>query len=177
LFFHGCSLYRQVVQVPLLIVGKNGVPTGRRVAEPVSQCDLPATIVDLLGFGRDGTFPGQSLTRYWNHPDQGASIIPEPLFMETIKPEMLANQGREPAAKGPMKSLVAGGLHYIHSADGVEELYILESDPEEKQNIATASNAGPVLERLRAALGLTLKKGRRPDAGVKAVAGRESNRR
>jgi arylsulfatase A-like enzyme len=169
LFFHGCSLYRQLVQVPLLIVGKNGVPADRRVAEPVSQCDLPATIVDLLGFGRDGTFPGQSLTRYWNHPDQNASTIPEPLFMETIKPEMLANQGREPAAKGPMKSLVAGGLHYIQRADGLEELYILESDPEEKFNVAGASDVQPVLEGLRAALGLTLKKGRRPERGVNAA--------
>src|SRR5262249_42158952 len=44
LFFHGCSLYRQVVQVPLVIVGTKAFPVGRTVAEPVSLCDLPATV-------------------------------------------------------------------------------------------------------------------------------------
>ncbi len=43
LFFHGGSLYRQLVQVPLLIMGKKGIPVGRTVAEPVSLRDLPAT--------------------------------------------------------------------------------------------------------------------------------------
>ena len=35
LFFHGCSLYRQLVEVPLVIVDPNVVPAGRVVAEPV----------------------------------------------------------------------------------------------------------------------------------------------
>src|SRR5262249_37019911 len=41
LFFHGCSLYRQLVQVPLVIVDRKGVPAGRVVFEPVSLCDVP----------------------------------------------------------------------------------------------------------------------------------------
>ena len=52
--------------------------------------------------------------------------------METGKPLGLMNQGREPVAKGPMKSLVAEGMHYIRMADGREELYFLKSDPEEQ---------------------------------------------
>ena len=43
--------------------------------------------------------------------------------METGKPLGLTNQGREPVARGPMKSLVAEGMHYIRRADGIEELY------------------------------------------------------
>jgi hypothetical protein len=46
------------------------------------------------------------------------------------------NQGREPAAKGPMQSLIAGGMHYIRSADGFEELYSLRDDPQEFTNLA-----------------------------------------
>ena len=113
LFFHGCSLYRQLVQVPLVIVDNKSVPSGRVVAEPVSLCDVPATVVDLLGLGRDAPFPGRSLTRFWRRPSQAVVPPAEPLLMETGKPELLTNQGREPAAKGPMKSLVAGGMHYI----------------------------------------------------------------
>ena len=73
LFFHGCSLYRQLVQVPLVIVDNKGVPSDRVVAEPVSLCDVPATVVDLLGLGRDAPFPGRSLTRFWRRPDQAVS--------------------------------------------------------------------------------------------------------
>jgi len=158
LFFHGCSLYRQLVQVPLVIVDNKGAPSTRVVAEPVSLCDVPATVIDLLGLGRDAPFPGRSLTRFWRRPDQAVSPPADPLLMETGKPELLTNQGREPAAKGPMKSLVARGMHYIRTADGLEELYMLNSDPEERLNLAGSPNAQAVLERFRNTLGLMLKK-------------------
>ena len=60
----------------------------------------------------------------------------DPLLMETTKPELLINGGREPAAKGPMKAVVAAGMHYIQMADGSEELYNIDSDVEEKVNLA-----------------------------------------
>jgi arylsulfatase A-like enzyme len=149
LFFHGCSLYRQLVQVPLVIVDKVGVPSARVVADPVSLCDLPATVVGLLGLERGAPFPGRSLAGYWRGPGPADSGGAEPLLMETGKPELLANQGREPAAKGPMKSLIARGMHYIRTADGQEELYLLSTDPDEKFNIAGAPNAQPMLVRFR----------------------------
>ena len=65
LFFHGCSLYRQLVGVPLVIVDPKGVPAGRVVAEPVSLRDIPATVVDLLGLAGAAPFPGRSLARFW----------------------------------------------------------------------------------------------------------------
>ena len=158
LFFHGCSLYRQLVQVPLVIVDNKATPSARVIAEPVSLCDLPATIVDLLGLGRDAPFPGRSLTRLWHRPDRAVSPPAEPLLMETGKPELFANQGREPAAKGPMKSIVARGMHYIRTADGLEELYELSTDPEEKVNMAGLPAAQIILERFRNTLGLMKKR-------------------
>jgi len=154
LFFHGCSLYRQLVQVPLVIVDKVRVPAARAIAEPVSLCEIPATVVDLLELGRDAPFPGRSLARYWRRPAQADSAPSEPLLMETGRPEFFTNQGREPAAKGPMQSLVAGGMHYIRTADGLEELYILNIDPEEKLNMAGSPNARAALERFRETLRL-----------------------
>jgi arylsulfatase A-like enzyme len=158
LFFHGCSLYRQLVQVPLVIVGPTGVPAGRVVAEPVSLRDIPATIVELLGPGRDAPFPGRSLARYWRGDPEPAGSRPEPLLMETTKPIVLTNEGREPTAKGPMKSLVAGGMHYIQSGDGSEELFNLSSDPAEWLNLTSGSRAGEVLRRFRASLAAMMRK-------------------
>ena len=80
--------------------------------------------------------------------------------METDKPDLLTNQGREPAAKGPMKALVAGGMHYIRSGDGSEELYALEVDPEERTNLAGFPDARESLEGFRGALRSMLR--RRP---------------
>jgi arylsulfatase A-like enzyme len=159
LFFHGCSLYRQLVQVPLLIVGKKGIPAGRTVAESVSLCDVPATVIDLLGLGPDHPFAGRSVARYWRSPDQeDVRVVADPLLIETTKPELLTNGGREPAAKGPMKAVVAAGMHYIHMADGSEELYNMNSDVEEKINLAHESSTWPVLLQFRNVLGLLLKK-------------------
>jgi arylsulfatase A-like enzyme len=158
LFFHGCSLYRQLVHVPLVIVDPGVVPTDRMITEPVSLRDLPATVVDLLGLSREAQFPGQSLTRFWNRPDRAFLSPAEPLLMETGKPLFLTNEGREPAASGPMKALVAGGLHYIRSGDGSEELYNLETDRNEQNNLAGIPSAAATLQSFRAALGWMLSK-------------------
>jgi arylsulfatase A-like enzyme len=158
LFFHGNSLYRQALQVPLVIVGKKGVPVDRAVGEPVGLSDIPATVIDLLGLGRDQAFPGRSVTRYWQPRTPGVSVAANPLLMETTTPVFLANDGREPAAKGPMKAVVAAGMHYIHLADGTEELFNLNADVEEKANLANDADVLPVLLQFRNLLGLMLKK-------------------
>jgi arylsulfatase A-like enzyme len=158
LFFHGNSLYRQLVQVPLVIVEPGRVPAGRVVAEPVSLRDVPATVVDLLGLGREAPFPGRSMAGFWSPDRPPAGPPDEPLLMETSKPLTLTNQGREPVAKGPMVALVAENLHYIRMGDGSEELYSLGADPEERFNWAGAATPREVLPRFRARLEAMLRK-------------------
>jgi arylsulfatase A-like enzyme len=158
LFFHGCSLYRQVVGVPLVIVDPKGVPAGRVVAEPVSLRDIPATVADLLGLPRGTPFPGRSLARLWAGNEPAKAPADEPLLMEIGRPLVLMNQGREPVAKGPMKALVAEGMHYIRSADGLEELYLLKSDSQEQNNLAMYSFASESLQRFRARMQAMVKK-------------------
>jgi arylsulfatase A-like enzyme len=158
LFFHGCSLYRQLVGVPLVILDPKGVPAGRVVAQPVSLRDIPATVVDLLGLAANAPFPGGSLARFWAGKEPAGASPGEPLLMETGKPLSLTNQGREPVAKGPMKSLIAEGLHYIRAADGFEELYLLSSDPEERSNLSAYAFAAEPLKRFRTTLSAMLNK-------------------
>ncbi len=68
------------------------------------------------------------------------------------------NQGREPVAKGPMSSVVAAGMHYIREADGREELFLLDSDPEEGRNMGDSSAAAAVLHQFRQDLLLLFKR-------------------
>jgi arylsulfatase A-like enzyme len=174
LFFHGCSLYRQLVEVPLVILDPKRMPAGRTVAEPVSLRDLPATVFDLLGLGRDAAFPGRSLGRFWDPGGEEASPTFEPLLIETERPTLLSNQGREPAARGPMKALVAGGMHYIRSGDGREELYVLEIDPEEQSDAAGLPDARDVLQGFRGSLRSIL---RAREEGARRTAGPVVDRR
>jgi arylsulfatase A-like enzyme len=158
LFFHGCSLYRQLVQVPLVIIDPVRVPAGRVIAEPVSLRDVPATVVDLLALGTDAPFPGRSLTRFWmSKNDQAASSPDETLLIETGTPLMMTNQGREPVARGPMKSLIGWGMHYIRAGDGAEEFFNLASDPDERSNAADLPNAQGAIVRFRDRLSSMLK--------------------
>jgi hypothetical protein len=48
-----------------------------------------------------------------------------------------------------MKGLIAAGMHYIHAADGQEELFSLNSDPEERFNLAGLPQAKSALEGFR----------------------------
>jgi arylsulfatase A-like enzyme len=164
LFFHGCSLYRQLVEIPLLIVGTKIVPAGRVVREPVSLRDVPATVVELLGLAWNSPFPGRSLARLWGPREEGDPHAGEPLLMETDKPPLLVNQGREPAAQGPMKALIAGGMHYIRTSHGLEELFSLNSDPDERLNLAALPNARLAVQGFRRVLqGMHRQAARRSD--------------
>jgi hypothetical protein len=51
-----------------------------------------------------------------------------------------------------MWSVVARGMHYIRSADGREELFSLEADPEERVNVAGLPGARAALVRFRGIL-------------------------
>ena len=80
------------------------------------------------------------------------------MLMETTKPELIINGGREPAARGPMKAVVAAGMHYIQMGDGSEELYNINSDVEEKVNLALEGDKSPVLAEFRNLLDLMLQR-------------------
>ncbi len=155
LFFHGGSLYRQAVQVPLLLLGARRIPAGRTVARPVSLCSLPATIIDLLGLGSDHPFLSPSFASDWEPQgeERGPSLA-SALLMETTKPELLTNGGREPAAKGPMSAVIVAGMHYIQMADGTCELFHLDADVEETVNLANHPDYGPTILEVRNLLGV-----------------------
>ena len=60
------------------------------------------------------------------------------------------NQGRSPAARGPLISLAEGDYVYIRNeGDGREQLFHERDDPEELFNRARDDAMQPVLERLR----------------------------
>ena len=154
---HGRSLYRDELHVPLLILKPGRVPSGKVIAEPVSQRDLPATIVELLGLEDHSPFPGHSLAHLW--ADRKCPGCPEHSVVRSeasIRPKTSRNGSRPPALRGPMVSIVAEGMSYIRNADDSEELYRLLEDPEQSSNLANDVLFRPTLERIRAIAGPTV---------------------
>jgi arylsulfatase A-like enzyme len=135
LYDHGNGLHWPTLHVPLLVIFPPTVPAGVRVADAVTLRDVPATILELAGLRPDG-WPGSSLVRFWK--SAGAGRANSPLLSEISRGINL--NPWLPASKGDMKSLVHWPMHYILNGDGSEELFDLDADPGETNNLAAPGN-------------------------------------
>ncbi len=156
LFDHGESLYRPEIRVPFLIVLPADSQVSGVVKETVSLRDVPATVVELVGFTKGSPFPGRSLSRLWRRgssgeaPDAGAIDLDGAISELSGPNPSIPSQGRSPAARGPLISLAEGDLVYIRNeGDGSEELFNERDDPRELLNRARIQSMKPVLQRMR----------------------------
>jgi arylsulfatase A-like enzyme len=133
---HMNSLYRQLLQVPLLMRLPSRVPAGTVVSAPVSLRDLPKTVLDVAGISDTADFPGASLARYWSgHPVDSVAL--EPVFSE-----IGTRKG-----SGPF-SLIKDDYHYIawQGLARPTELYRLADDPFEENNVIALTQLTEVLK-------------------------------
>jgi arylsulfatase A-like enzyme len=150
-FWHGNSLYRPSVDIPLVMKLPEGQPPVRVVDTPVSLRDLPATIMRVALPGVSHPFPGSSLSRYWLSPQpESTRDAADTLLQEVNYDPGLPSS--TPVSKGPMRAVVLDGARLIRRGDGYEELFDFNQDAAETRNLAPTAEAGPQLERLRTAL-------------------------
>jgi arylsulfatase A-like enzyme len=137
LYGHGRSLYRQVIQVPLIIWKPGLVPASVRVPTPVSTTDIPATILDLAGASENRAdkqlLPGQSLAAFWR-PGPPVSVWPVP-FSELAKAADFNINA--PNYRGPIRSIVTPQWHYIHQLNR-DFLFDWKTDPDETNDLSAA---------------------------------------
>jgi arylsulfatase A-like enzyme len=146
-FYHGNSLYRASLEVPLLFRLPGGVPQGS-VSSAVSLRDLAATILDVSGSSHRGQLPGKSLARFWN--GQRDSTETDTLLMELSYSPRLPKG--TPIASGPMKSILIEDMRLISNGDGREELYDFLNDRKDSLDLAAVPARQDVVTSLRAAL-------------------------
>ena len=147
LFNHGYGLYLHEVHVPLLILAPTA-PAGVVVETPVSFGDLPATIVDLLGFSASAPFPGGSLAAHWSSRSDADPPRTSPAMSEVANPTvMLPKDGLGPTQRGFAMSLVIDKWHYIRDTRGGRGNLLFEKRPARTEEAQSVSRP-PAADRL-----------------------------
>lgn len=119
---HGPLLYREQIQVPLLLKLPGAERGGATITAPAQLADLAPTILAALGLEVPQELPGTSLLAL--EADEGARR--RPIFAETLFPRLHFGWSE-------LASVVRWPYHYIHGPD--PELYDLARDPEELENL------------------------------------------
>ncbi len=117
---HGIFLYREALQVPLMVKLPKGERGGSTVKEPVQLLDVFPTILGLAGLPVPEGGKGRSLF--------GVGSEKRTLYAETFYPRLHLGWSE-------LHSAIRGGSHYIEAPD--PELYDLAADSAEKTNILT----------------------------------------
>jgi arylsulfatase A-like enzyme len=130
LYSHRNSLYRPLIQVPLIFWAPGRVPSGVRIQTPVSNIAIAATVTDALGINQ--VFPGHSLSSFWS-AQPSPQPWPHPLSeLARFKDE----SPNTPSRYGAMDSLVTPEYHYMFHDKFGTELFDWDRDPQEKASLA-----------------------------------------
>jgi len=123
---HGILLYREALQVPLVVKLPGARWRGTRVAEPVGLVDVLPTLAGELGFAPPPGLPGIDLFA-GGSPRRAAE---RRIFSETMYPRIHLGWSE-------LRSLVGARDHFI---EGVRaELYDVVSDPGETRDLFASS--------------------------------------
>jgi len=123
---HGKLPYQPSAHIPLILVQKGVLPSGKTIKHPVGLIDLSATVLDFAGIDIPASFEGHSL-RDLILGDQ-ESPKPEYVFMRS--------------GKGTEMTVRSGKWKLIHfqtrkSNENQFELYDIHDDPYERIDVAS----------------------------------------
>ena len=137
-FFHGDTLYRELLHVPLMFRVPGGKPCRRD--DVVQLIDMAPTIAALFGVAAPASWQGRSLV-----PALACQPLePRPAFSELLP---------APEWDHEAKSMVtADGKHHVYYriSESKWEIYDLDRDPDEKSNLADEPGARDLEQALAA---------------------------
>jgi choline-sulfatase len=134
------TMYEESVKVPMILAGP-GIPEGEVCGTPVALVDAYPTVLDAVGIApsaQDRALPGRSLLRIATEADDADR-------------QVFAEYHASCAPTGLMM-LRRGRYKYIHYTGYGDQLFDLEADPEEIEDLAGYATLAPVVKRFQAAL-------------------------
>lgn len=120
---HSILLYRETIQVPLLVKLPGGRFAGAETSSPAQLADLPATILGAVGAAIPERASQTSLLSLLGAAAPARRIYSESLY------------GRYHFGWNELRSAIDGRWHVLVA--GGTETYDLVSDPHERRNVAT----------------------------------------
>lgn len=120
---HGILLYREAIQVPLLVKLPGGERRGTTFAEPVGLTDLAPTILKRLGIAPPASMKGADLL-------EPAGQAPREIISETYFPRLHFGWHELTSLTGDRFHLIAGRGR---------ELYDYAADPGERREVSAAN--------------------------------------
>jgi arylsulfatase A-like enzyme len=134
-FFHGMTLYNEVLHVPLIIRVPGNKP--RQVSDVVQLIDLAPTIAALFGVKPPASWQGRSLVPAL----EGTALPPLPAFSEMMPSKSWPHDARSMVS--------ADGKHHVFHriSDSRWEVYDLEKDPNETKNLVDSAPEAKQLQQ------------------------------
>jgi choline-sulfatase len=126
---HGLFLYDEAIHVPLIVKQESNAGSGRRIADLVQHIDIVPTVLDLVKAPIPGNLHGRSLKALL---DNSGRLREQPVYSEAL-------YGRDHFGWSALTALTDGRYEYISAPR--EELYDLERDPGERDNLLAAGIA------------------------------------
>lgn len=114
------TMYEEAVSVPLIAAGA-GFEPGKRVRTPVSLVDLSASILSWCGEEKPADWPGGDLVRLAEDPPADRAVFSEYHGM---------------GSKSGFYMLRDRRFKYVHYVDHRAQLFDLEADPQELNDLA-----------------------------------------
>jgi tetratricopeptide (TPR) repeat protein len=118
---HGIFLYRESLQVPLLVKLPSGELAGNVVPDPVQLSDIPPTVLSWIGVTTPEAMTGVPLLEL-----VGSSSVERVIYGESFYPELRLGWSA-------LRSLISNNYHYIEAPS--PELFDLVADPWEHDNL------------------------------------------
>jgi N-acetylglucosamine-6-sulfatase len=135
--------YEPSIRVPLIMRYPPRIPGALRLQQQVLNIDIAPTMLDLAGAAQPGNINGRSLTPLFQRPDA------------LLRSEWLCLGPYQAGGPGPpFLALRTDRWKYVRFREGslVEQLFDLQSDPQERRNLAADPAHGAALADARDAL-------------------------
>jgi len=120
---HGVFLYREALQVPLILKLPRSTRKGERISSPVELIDIAPTVAFLAGVDAPPGSSGRNLL------DTRALTAQRSIYSETLYPRLHLGWSE-------LRSIIDRQHHYIEAPK--PELYDIVADPAERSNVLAA---------------------------------------
>ena len=121
---HGVFAYNTTLHIPLIVYQPKLFPVHKTISRMVRHIDIMPTVLDITGYKVPDEVQGASLVPIINDPTKGKA---EDCYFEALTPHL----NRDWA---PLQGVLSGRFKYIDLP--IEELYDIESDYKEENNLA-----------------------------------------